>query len=86
MARIPPENRGMRAWLPTSCTHARTTRDTRTRATATHDLRDYAGTQESRAYRVTYSSATVAVSKDAAREMQLGLRARAQESLNVVLR
>ena len=59
---------------------------TRTRATATHDARDYAGTQESRAYRVTYSSATVAVSKDAAREIQLGLRVRAQESLNVVLR
>ena len=42
--------------------------------------------QESRAFRVTYSSATTALSKDAARELQLELRQRAAAALGVILR
>ena len=67
-------------------THTCEKRHMSTYTYATHDTRVYTGTQESRSYRVTYSSATVALSKDAARELQLGLRVRAQESINIVLR
>ena len=43
--------------------------------------------QESRAFRVTYSgSATTALCKDAARELQLELRERAAETLGAILR
>lgn len=42
--------------------------------------------QESRAFRVTYTSSTSALSKDGARELQLRLRERVVEELGVVLR